>query len=623
MTFAPEVLFSRRLHLPAGPLAAALLTVLAPTAASAQARSVVERNLPPAVTTPGGGLSLERPQIGAMDDTPLGVDLVGVRLIGLKGQVLPRPPGGITMAGVEGAPEDRLRAALAPLVGKPLSMRRVAEAQAAVAKVYREVGHPFVSVTAPPQEITRGVLQLRVVPFRAGKVQVKDPGSDPARASGLAANVRAPQGELIEANRISEDLDWINRYPYRQLNGVFEPGSDLGTSDLTLEVTRKKPWQVYAGWSNTGTRQTDENRYFVGFGVGLEALHDITLAYQLTGSGNLVTDPASMGLSGENWPSYVSHAGRLTIPTFARQALEIAPSFVATSQMSVGDIFTFQNETFELPILYRSAVSNLNAGLAGWGDLYAGVAPKWLNRNTWYQGTEVAQGQAGVFDIIAGWNASWRQAGGGSTAIDLRLVTNPGGVVSDNSDKAWSLYTNGRVTSANFFYAYGTFNQVTPLPAVAGVSGLAWTLSFTGLAAGQALPDTEQLAIGGFYAARGYTLDDGSVDTGFVLRNELRLPSFPVLGRLGIKDPFGPGLVQDALSPFGFLDVAYGHNFNLEGVNSLGQGPNTTLVGIGTGLDYAMPGHWQIGGVVGVALTDGPSTPAGTVTAQARVIGTF
>lgn len=623
MTCASDGPFLRRLR-PAGTAAVLLMGLaLAPQEAFAQARSVVERNLPPAVTTPGGGLTLAPSQAGAADDTPLGVDLRGIRLIGLKDQVLPRPPSGVTLTGVEGAPEDRLRTALAPLVGRPLSLRLVADAQAAVAKVYREVGHPFVSVTAPPQEITSGVLQLRVVAFRAGKVAVKDPGADPAAAASLATNVRAPQGELIEANRISEDLDWLNRFPYRQLNGVFEPGSDLGTSDLTLEVTRRKPWQVYAGWSNTGTAQTDYNRYFVGFGVGLEALHDTTIAYQLTGSGNLVTDPASMDLSGDNWPSYVSHAGRVTIPTFARQALEIAPSFVATSQMSVGDIFTFQNETFELPILYRSAVSNLNADLAGWGDLYAGVAPKWLNRNTWYQGIEVAQGQVGVLDIIAGWNVSWLRPGGGASAIDLRLVANPGGGVADNTDLAWSLFTNGRVTSAQYFYAYGTFNQTTPLPALAGVSGLVWTTAFTGLAAGQALPDTEQLAIGGFYATRGYTLDDGSVDTGFVLRNELRLPAFPVLGRLGLKDPLGPGLVQDALVPFGFLDVAYGHNFNLNGVNSLGQGPNTTLVGIGAGLDYALPGHWQMSGVVGVALTDGPSTPAGSVTAQARVIGSF
>lgn len=151
---------------------------------------------------------------------------------------------------------------------------------------------------------------------------------------------------------------------------MFEPGTRPGDSDLTLEITRQKPWQAYAGWSNTGTRDTDYNRFFAG--VGFEALHDTTLSYQITGSGNFWTGPARITLSGGNWPSYLSHAGRLVIPTFDRQAIEIAPSFVATSQTSIGNVLMFQNTTFELPILYRSAVSNLaltDCPLTSTGDI--------------------------------------------------------------------------------------------------------------------------------------------------------------------------------------------------------------------------------------------------------------
>ena len=59
-------------------------------------------------------------------------------------------------------------AALAPFIGAPLSAHEVAALQAAVAGVYRSFGFPFTSVTAPPQEITTGVLQLRVLTFSAG-----------------------------------------------------------------------------------------------------------------------------------------------------------------------------------------------------------------------------------------------------------------------------------------------------------------------------------------------------------------------------------------------------------------------------------------------------------------------
>ncbi|MBA4789200.1 MAG: ShlB/FhaC/HecB family hemolysin secretion/activation protein [Rhizobiales bacterium] len=592
-----------------------------PDIAFAQARGVVERNLPPPVTG-GGGLRLGDTGGGIGDETPLGVNLSGVRLIGLSGEVAARPPRGISFAGIEGVPHERLAAVLGPYVSRPLSQRLISDIQAAIAKVYRDAGRPFVSVTAPPQEISSGVLQLRVVPFKLGAVTARGAAGAPSAPedAAFAGRVRAAGGDFIEAPRLSEDLDWLNRYPYRQINGVFEPGSQPGSSDLVLEVTRTKPWQVFAGWSNTGTKQTDYNRYFVGFGAGIEALNDMTVSYQLTGSGNFWTDPGSIALTGSDWPSYLSHAGRVVLPTFERQSLEIAPSFVATSQASVGNILTFQNTTFELPVLYRSALSNLSVGLAGWGEIYGGVAPKWMERNTLFQGSNVASGSAGVFDLILGWANQIQVVG--TTSIDVRLVANPGGVVGGNSSETWLVFSNGRVTDITYVYLYGTVDQTTPLSAVPLLQdipllqGVFLRNTLYAQVADQALPDTEQLAIGGYYATRGYTLSDGSVDAGFVLRNELRLPVMPVLGR-----PDSPikGL-SDALSPFVFLDVGYGYNFGLDSLAAaLGPGPNTTLVGVGAGLDYTLGRNLQAGLAAGVALTDGPLTSAGAVTVQGRV----
>ncbi|MFP5514898.1 MAG: POTRA domain-containing protein [Alphaproteobacteria bacterium] len=234
------------------------------------------------------------------DATPLGVDVAGFRLIGLDGTIILHPQAGITVAGAEGLDEAGFRNALAPFIGKPLSRKLLTEIQAAVAQAYREAGRPFVSITAPPQEITSGVLQLRVLAFRTGRVQVQDGEGGPQEPdSALASSLRAPAGHLIEADRISEDLDWLNRFPYRQLNGVFEPGSDPGTSNLTLELSRRRPWQAFAGWSNTGTvKDHDSNRIFAGFSAGIEAVNDLTVAYQCTGSPDVVSDPASVRLTG-------------------------------------------------------------------------------------------------------------------------------------------------------------------------------------------------------------------------------------------------------------------------------------------------------------------------------------
>lgn len=602
-------------HNPARSRLAALLGVAgcltaAPFAAMAQsAPNVLERNLPP-VETGGGGLRLEVPQVGEPDDAPFGVAVTGIRLIGLNAPVQTTPVGGgVDVAGAEGVAAEALNDALIPFVGQPLSRRLLADIQAAVAKTFRQGGRPFVSITAPPQDISTGVLQLRVVAFRTGAVKASGSGSekDGGQDQALADKVRAPQGEIIDARLITEDLDWLNRYSYRQTNGVFEPGSLPGSSDLNLEVTRDKPWRAFVGWSNTGTRATDRNRYFLGFNAGIEALNDLMVSYQLTGSGNFVADPASVNLSDTHWADYVSHAARITVPTFDRQALEIAPNFVATRQTS-GASLDFHSMAFELAVLYRSALSNLSEDFAGWGDVYGGVTPKWLKRQTLFDGDEQAEGGAAVFDAVLGWNRSWTRGDGGLLATDLRLVGNPGGVLPGNTDTKWSLFSNGRVAEASYGYAYGTLEQRTPL-APLGLNGLTLRSELTVQAAGQALPDTEQLSLGGYYAVRGYSLEDASADTGAVLRTELRLPVLPLAAAMG--------QAEDGLAPFAFVDMARGHSF------SVTSDADPVLVGVGAGLEYQLARNLAVSGALGAALTNAQQSKQGDLNGQLRAIVTF
>ncbi|WP_377811069.1 hypothetical protein ABNQ38_30600 [Azospirillum sp. A29] len=89
----------------------------------------------------------------------------------------------------------------------------------------------------------------------------------------------------------------------------------------------------------------------------------------------------------------------------------------------------------------------------------------------------------------------------------------------------------------------------------------------------------------------------------------------------------GVGRVEDAASPFAFLDVAYGHTYNLDALPGVNEWADTRLVGLGLGLglglDYTLGRSLQGGLSVGVALTDGPETDRGTVTAQARLLMSF
>ena len=593
-----------------GLAASALLAVsLLSSPAPVLAQSAIERHPPARSENPSTAITIEEQDFGKASESPLGVDLAGVHIIGEDGTVAARPASGIT--GIAAVGRGRtvdpaaIRSALDSFLGKPLSLALAGKIQAAIARVYKEAGFPFVSVTLPPQEITGGVLQVRVIEFRSGKVSVGGV-SDPD-AANIRSRIRMTQGDPIDAAALEEDLGWINRSPYRRASGVFKPGEEAALSDLGVEVESEKPWQVFGGWSNSGSSATGRNRYFVGVDAGLSLATAPWISYQLTTSDDVWSDPATIVPSRGDYPSYVSHAGRITIPTFARQSLEIAPAAVLTSEAS-DPFFVFESATYELPIIYRSAVSNILPGHY-WGDIYGGVEFKRLERTTYFSGTEVGAGSADLFQVVLGWSNRFDDPYG-RTSIDLRMKVNPGGVLNGNADATWQAFTNGRVSSIDYAYLAADISRVTPLP-----HRLAWISAISGTLAGRELPDTERISLGGRYAVRGYNYDDVSVDSGVIWRNELRLPSVSILANAPrVTDPsWAPG--TDALSPFIFADLGFGVDQATDESFSLG--------GLGAGFDYTLGSGLTANLTAGIALQDAGKTDAGDLNLQMSVSARF
>lgn len=558
------------------------------------AQSVLERNLP-AATAPGpAAVSVGEADYGQGDDTPLGVTVAGVRLIGQDEAVPTHPQRDVSIGSVPGIDPKTAAAALSPYVGQPLTRALIVRMQRELAGVWRQSGFPFVSVTVPPQEITSGVLTLRVVEFHAGRVLVEGA----ALERSLAGHVRLVPGERIDARALEEDLDWLNRTPYRRAAGSFAPGDATGASDFTLKVTRDKPWSVFAGYANTGSEATGRDRWTLGAGGWIPELNDMTVSYRFTRSGE-AWHGGNLGSLDVSRPGYLSHAARFELPTGARQALSIAPNFVETNELVGGTPFSFNNRTLELPILYRSAVSNLLPGRY-WGDVYVGIEPKWVKRTTAFDGIDVASGRAGLFNIVLGWAGSFSDPYG-NMVIDARIKANPGGVVGGNNGADWMAFTGGRVTDVTYLTGGIDVTRTTDLP-----GGFLWVSQLSGLLAGQALPDTERLGLGGFYAVRGYDNADGATDAGLVWRNELRLPTTSPLAKAGAG-------LSDSASPFAFVDFGHGYDFAAR--------DHTTLASTGIGLDYAIGRYLSASMSGAVALNDAGKTLSGdwSFTASIRI----
>lgn len=551
---------------------------------AAFAQAALERNLPEQVLPPAASFTVGDADYGEADGTPFGVDLAGVRLIG-QDETVRASQGGISIGSVPGAAQEPVRQALTSFLGQPLSRELIVRIQSALAGVWRAQGFPFVSITVPPQEVTSGVLTLRVIEFSAGAVRVESPG---AIERNLGGQVRIVSGDRIDARALEEDLDWLNRNPFRRIESIFAPGDETGASDITLKVTRDKPFSVFGSWSNTGSEDTGRDRWSIGGGFWAPMLNDLTASYRFTRSGEFWNGAnlfeLDMGQKG-----YLSHAGRVDLPTLPRQALSIAPNYVETNEFAENTPFSFHNRTLELPIFYSGAISNILPGRY-WGDVYFGIEPKWVRRTTYFDETEVAEGRAGLFNIVLGWSGNFSDAQG-RTVIDARIKANAPGVLDDNDDASWGAFTGGRVTDVSYVHAGIDITRLTALP-----RNFSWASRLSGLIAGQALPDTERLGLGGFYAVRGYDNDDGAVDTGFVWRNEIRMPTLSPLANAA------SGL-DDSLSPFAFLDLGHGYDF--------GSGDHVTLSSGGFGFDYQIGKFLSANFTAAVALSHGSQTSTG------------
>ena len=528
----------------------------------------VERNIPAAPVSPP--VTITPPPLGSIkDDRSLGARLSTIVLLGPTSPIeAPAAPGIETWA-IKRLNSNAVRGALKRFIGRPISRKLIGQIEAVIVREYRYQGFPFVEVSTPEQEITKGVLQFRVVEFRVGKLTVT--GAKGRRADNIRGQIRTRPGEEIDSRRLGQDLDWLNRYPYRTIAPTFSAGAALGLTDLDLAATWHRPWSVNAGYANSGSALSGWDRYFVGASVSGHLLTDTYLSAQLTGSPDFW---ATRWKPFDNdHPRYESAAGRLVAATGPRQDVELTLNAVETNEPVIP--FVVRQDTVEGTLGYRSALSNI---VPLPGDIVGGVEISRQSRHTFFGGVNVLNETVDIFQLYGEWTNRWTDPLGGLT-IDATVHGSPSRFDQFNTDARFADFTNGRVMRAS--YVYGDLNMVrqTLLP-----KGFSLIDQFSGQYAGRPIPDSQQLELGGPSGVRGYSLDDGAWDDGVYLRNELHAPVLSLFRR---------GPLPASLDAMVFADVGYGHDDGIRDearMASIGVGANLQLGAlVVASVDYAHP----------------------------------
>jgi hemolysin activation/secretion protein len=464
--------------------------------------------------------------------------------------------------------------AIHPFIGRLLTENTIRDLEDAIILYCREHGKLLVDVILPEQDIENGALQLWFLEGKVGKITVNNPGRKWFKDKLILGDVRLRPGEPIDSRKLTQDLDWLNNNPFRQVDVTFKPGDQLGLSDVELVVNDRIPVRPYLGYENSGTRFTGEDRFLAGFNWGNAFGLDQQLNYQFASD-------IDFHLVKANSASYI-------IPLPWRHTLVLYGSYVdgKADFSSIGLGTTANGTSWQTSLRY-------SIPLPGIGhlrhELSAGFDFKRANNDLEAGGSTVLQtSDTDVAQFELGYSGLLPDPFG-RTTFGLEAYYAPGGLTdyNDNTD-----FNNLKVDAkAAYFYARLNAERLTRLP-----YGFSWVLGGWLQGATERLLPSEELALGGYNTVRGYDERVVNGDEGWIINNELRTP------------PFSPGdllhlpYLQDQLQLLCFFD--YGAIHLIDAVPQDGADPNKTLYSVGAGFRYTLRKNLSVRFDYGWALTE-------------------
>lgn len=196
-------------------------------------------------------------------------------------------------------PRREIDAALAPFIGADRAFADLQHARAALESLYARSGYGATQVMLPEQEIKDGVVQLRVVEARVGRITVE--GNKSFDEENIRASLPAlVPGQPLDTARVASELQLANESPVKQTTVVLKGADGAGEVDAKVRVADQRPYRFSLSLDNTGTPQTGEYRIGVGFQEANMWNLDHVLNLQYVTSPTQENDPSQLSLSPNN-----------------------------------------------------------------------------------------------------------------------------------------------------------------------------------------------------------------------------------------------------------------------------------------------------------------------------------
>jgi hemolysin activation/secretion protein len=185
-----------------------------------------------------------------------------------RGQAAPSPtnapPGaasatfavqGYEVEGNTVLPQKLIDSVLTNYIGESIDVARLRQGLGALQLLYRNLGYASISVTLPQQHLTNGIVRVKVIEGRLGRIVVIGnryfTSNNVLRAlPGLQTNV------LLNTRWFQPELNQANNNPDRQIYPIIAPGAEPGETDLDLRVKDRLPLHGHIELNDKATPNT-------------------------------------------------------------------------------------------------------------------------------------------------------------------------------------------------------------------------------------------------------------------------------------------------------------------------------------------------------------------------------
>lgn len=167
----------------------------------------------------------------------------------------------VRFVGVTAVDTRALRWLVHDQFGKPLSYEQLQELADRVTRYYRKRSFFLARATLPVQDVSSGIVEIHVSEGRLGRLIVHVTDDAPISEAKVRAMLAPLSDDKAFNNQHYERaMLLLSDLPGVKAQSSLEEGSAVGTTDLRVEVSAKKRWQVALDADNDGTKSTGRER---------------------------------------------------------------------------------------------------------------------------------------------------------------------------------------------------------------------------------------------------------------------------------------------------------------------------------------------------------------------------